>query len=102
MLNYAVCQINGKQYKVLPNKVLEVDYQGEGKKEIEVNVLLIGEEGKIKLGKPFLKENFSLKVLDNVKGKKIRVSKYHAKANFRKVLGFRPKFTRVVLDVKKS
>lgn len=98
MLNYAVCEISGKQYKILPNKVLEIDYQGEGGKVIGVNVLLVGEDGKIRLGTPYLKEKLNLKVLDNIKGKKIRVSKYHAKANFRKVLGFRPKFTRVVLE----
>lgn len=102
MLTYAICEISGKQYKVFPNKAIEVDYQGEGEKDIEVNVLLVGEDGKIRLGKPYLKEKLNLKVLDNIKGKKVRVAKFHAKANFRLVRGFRPKYTRLVWDVKKD
>jgi len=102
MLNYAVCEINGKQYKISPNQPLNVDFLGEGIENIEVNVLLTEEEGKIKLGNPYLKDKLDLKILESVKGKKVRVAKFHAKANFRKVTGFRPKYSRVVLDLKKK
>lgn len=101
MLKYAICEISGKQYKVIPNKAFEIDLQKELNKNIEANLLLLVEDGKLKLGKPFLKEKLSLKFLENIKGKKIRVAKFHAKANYRKVKGFRPKLTRVIWDVKK-
>ncbi|MBI2040298.1 50S ribosomal protein L21 [Candidatus Microgenomates bacterium] len=101
MLKYAICQISGKQYQVFPNKILEVDFLGEEIKNIEVNVLLLCEDGKIKLGKPFLKEKLNLKVLDHKKGEKIRIAKFHAKANFRRLKGFRPKYTNILWDVKK-
>lgn len=97
MLNYAICEINGKQYKILPGKVLEVDFQGEGKKELEARVLTLAEEGKVKFGNPYLKETLKLQVVDNIKGKKIRVAKFHAKANYRRVKGHRAKLTKVVL-----
>lgn len=102
MLNYAVCEISGKQYKIIPNKAFEVDYLGEGKKSLEVNVLLLSEDGKIQLGEPYLKEKLNLEVLENTRGEKIRVSKFHAKANFRKTVGHKSKLTKVILNVKKS
>lgn len=102
MLKYAICEISGKQYKVFPNKVIKVDFLGEERKEVEGNVLLLCEDGKIRLGKPFLKERLNLKVLDYKKGKKIRVAKFHAKANYRRTKGSRPKYTNVIWDVKKD
>lgn len=102
MLNYAVCQISGKQYKVIPNQILEVDFLGEEDKDIEVDVLLLSEDDKLKIGTPFLKEKLTLKRVENTKGEKIRVSKFHAKANYRKTIGFRAKRTKVMLVVKKS
>lgn len=102
MLNYAVCEIGGKQYKVLPNIPLEIDYQGEKGQDIEANVLVLSRDGKLDLGKPYLKEKLTLKFMENLKGKKIRVSKFHAKANYRKTTGIRPKLTKVVLSVKKA
>ena len=102
MLNYAVCEIGGKQYIVIPNQPLVVDNQDENIKKIEANVLLFSEDGKIKVGKPYLKEKLSLEVMGQIRGEKIRVSKFHAKANYRKVKGHRAKMTRVILPVKNS
>lgn len=97
MLNYAICELKGKQYKVVPNQAIEVAYLGEEDKDIEVDVLLLSEDDKLKIGTPFLKEKLTLKRVENTKGEKIRVSKFHAKANYRKTIGFRSKLTRVVL-----
>lgn len=102
MLDYAICEISGKQYKITPNIPLEVDYLGEGKKNIEASVLLISEGGKVKLGSPYLKDKLSLSFLENIKADKIRVAKFHAKANYRKVTGHRAKKTKIVLSVKKA
>ena len=102
MLNYAICEISGKQYKIVPGKTLGVDFQGELDKDIEASVLLLAEDGKIKIGTPYLKEKLTLKRVGNIKGDKIRVSKFHAKANYRKTIGYRSKITNVILTVKKS
>lgn len=102
MLNYAVCEIGGKQYKVIPGKEIEVDFQGDLDKQLTVSVLLLSENGKFQLGNPYLKEKLMLEVLGNTKDKKIRVARFHAKANYRKVVGIRPKLTRVILSVKKA
>ncbi|MBI2315286.1 50S ribosomal protein L21 [Candidatus Daviesbacteria bacterium] len=100
MLSYAVCEISGKQYKIVPGQPLEVALQ-KGTGDIETSVLLLSEDGEVKIGTPYLKEKLALKRLEDTKGKKIRVSKFHAKANFRKTTGFRAKFTKVMLAVKK-
>lgn len=98
MLNYAVCEISGKQYKIIPGQVIVVDFLGEEDQDIEAKVLMLVEEGKVKIGKPYLKDKIILKRLENSKGKKIRVSKFHAKANYRKTIGFRPKITKMMLE----
>lgn len=67
-----------------------------------VKVLLLSEGGKVKIGKPYLKETLTVKAVEQLKGRKIRVFKYHAKANYRRARGYRSKLTKVVLDVKKG
>lgn len=100
MLNYAICEIGGIQYKVVPNIPFDVSYRGERDSDIEANVLLFVSDGKIQIGKPYLKEKLHLKFLKNTLGKKIRVSKYHAKANYRRTTGIRPRYTSIILSVK--
>lgn len=102
MLNYAICEISGKQYKVIPEKILEVDFQEESPNDIEADVLFLVNDEKVQIGKPYLKEKIILKRIGNTKGKKIRVSKFHAKANYRRTIGFRPKITGVKLSVKRT
>lgn len=101
MFDYAICEILGKQYKVIPNEPLLVDRAGEGGKEIEAQMLLLSEKGKIKVGNPYLKNKLTLDVLGTVKSKKIRVAKFHAKASYRRVSGSRAKKTKVIHVVKK-
>ena len=90
MSDYAICEILGKQYKVIPGKPFKVDLLDEGQKK-EAKVLLLSEGGKIKIGTPYLKDQLTLKYLEEVKDRKIRVAKFHAKANYRKVKGHRSK-----------
>lgn len=101
MLNYAVCEISGKQYKVIPGQPLEVSLQKGSERDIEASILLLSEDGKLKVGNPYLKEKLTLERVEDSRGKKIRVSKFHAKANYRRTTGYRSKITKVVLPVKK-
>lgn len=97
MLKYAICEIGGKQYRVEPGKPFEVGIPSAGN-ILEANVLIKLDDGKIQVGKPYLKEKLKLKVLETVKGKKIRIAKFHAKANYRRVRGFRPQISKVILE----
>lgn len=97
MIKYAVFEIGGKQYKFLPKVPMEVDLQnGE---DISAKLLMLVEDDKIKVGKPYLDEKLKIKKIEDIKKKKIRVAKFHAKANYRKVTGSRKKMTKVLLQV---
>ena len=98
-MKYAVVEIAGRQYLIHPNISFLVNHLGD-KKEIGAQVLLLANENQVELGMPYLKEKLNLNVLEVVKGKKIRVAKYHAKANTRKVRGSTPLFSRVQLNKK--
>lgn len=94
-MKYTIIEIAGKQYRVEPGKPFEVTMQEE---VLEAKVLMIADNGKVSIGKPYLKDVVKLKILEQKKGKKIRVAKFHAKANYRRVRGFRPQISRVVCE----
>ncbi len=96
MLQYAVLEINGKQVLVVPGKFFDVGLLRD-EKNIEAKVLMSMVDGKLTIGKPYLKDSVKLEILDTVKTKKIRVAKFHAKANFRKVTGSRKQMSRLIL-----
>ena len=85
MFKYAICEIKGKQLKIVQGKTVEVDFLGD-KKSIEANILLKVEDNKIDIGKPYLSKKMKFENV-GVVAKKIRVSRFHAKANYRKVTG---------------
>jgi ribosomal protein L21 len=88
MMNYLIAEIKGKQYKVLPNRKFAVDFLGEGEKTLEcATVLLKSEADKIEVGMHYISDKVVFYVVGETKGKKIRVAKFHAKANTRKVTG---------------
>lgn len=99
MSKYAICKVGGKQYKVLPNVPFNVSWLGL-KKKVEGEVLLLSDTKVLKLGNPYLKEKIILEVQSDFFGVKMRVSKFHAKANYRRTTGIRPKYSKVVWNVK--
>ena len=97
MLKYAVVEIAGKQYKVAPDQELVVHSLGDVKELVCDKVLMSMDEKGLKIGDPYLKEALTFTVLEAVRGEKIRVAKFHAKANFRKVRGSSSKLTKIKL-----
>lgn len=97
MLNYLVAEIAGKQYQVYPEKNLTVPFLGEVKEYVCEKVLLKSEGDKLEVGQPFLKEKVVFEVVNNIRGPKIRVATYKAKANYRRVIGSKAKMSVVKL-----
>lgn len=95
MISFAILEIKGKQYKVTLGQKFLVDLVGEATPEMKV--LMLSEDGKIKVGNPYLDSKLKLKVIEDKKMPKIRVAKFHAKANYRRVTGIRPRKTLVEL-----
>nr|MBI5456046.1 50S ribosomal protein L21 [Candidatus Levybacteria bacterium] len=100
-MKYAVIKTGGKQYKVSESDVIDVERLKSEKDEKVVfnEVLLLVSDDNIKIGKPFITgEKVEGKLLENVKGDKLRVSKFKAKVRYRKTIGFRASISRVQID----
>lgn len=98
MVKYAVIRLQGRQYKVTEGQELLVDKMNDLK--LIPEVLLVADGEKVEIGKPILKTaKVSLKVLTEVeKGEKIEVYHFKAKSRYRKHTGFRPQYTRVLVE----
>lgn len=99
MKKYVVLRIGGRQYKVSEGEELLVDKLTNPKK-VEPEVLLFSDDGKVKIGKPAVKDvAVKVKVLSEVeKGEKIDVYKFKAKSRYRRHTGFRPQYTRLLVE----
>ena len=100
-MKYAVIKSGGKQYKVSEGDIIEVDrlpFEKDGKVLFDEVLLLVSDSG-LKIGKPTLSnEKVEGKILDNIKGDKIRVSKFKSKVRYRRVTGFRASLSRVKIE----
>lgn len=99
-MKYAVVKIAGFQYRVAEGDVIEVPNLG-GKKGEKIDfpeVLLLSAES-LKIGTPYVTHaKVQAEVLENLKGKKIRVAVYKAKSRYRRLKGFRPQLTRIKIS----
>jgi len=101
MKKYAIVKIAGFQYKVAEGDELEVNkLEAEKGKNITFEeVILVAGDGQAKIGQPLVKgAQIKAKVLEQLKGKKIRVATYKAKSRQRRVKGFRPLLTRIKIE----
>ena len=99
-MKYAVIANGGKQYKVTEGQVLELDrIQAENGAEVKLDKVLLSVDGdSINIGAPYLTDMVvTAKVVDQTKGEKIRVSKFKAKAKYRRTTGFRAHLTKVTI-----
>lgn len=100
-MEYAVCQIGGKQYKVKKGDTLEVENLNLGKDERVMfdKVLLYRLDATVEIGAPYLKDMYiSAKVIDTVKGEKIDVFKFKAKSRYRRKFGHRSVFSKIQIE----
>lgn len=97
MSKVAVIKTGGKQYIAKENDLLVVDLlkaEPEASYEFEA-VATFDPEGDVEVGMPLLDTKVKAKVIEHVLGDKIRIAKFKAKSRYRKVTGFRPKYTKV-------
>lgn len=98
MAKYAVVKIKGHQYKVEEGQEILVDKLGKDK--VESAVLLVVNDEKVSVGKPVVNDaKIKIKIVkEEEKGEKIHVRKYKSKSRYRRHIGFRPKFTRLLIE----
>lgn len=98
---YAIIEACGKQYKVSEGDIVFMERLDaeEGKTVTFDQVLLVSDEAKTAVGAPTVKNaKVTATVIGHGKGKKVRVFKYKAKKNERKVRGHRWCYTKVQIE----
>lgn len=96
---YAVIRERGKQYKVEPGKIIEIDLKEDAKKgdTLELNdVLMVSKDGETQIGEPTVE---NAKVISEVqghkKGRKLTVMKFRRRKDSRTKRGHRQRYTKI-------
>ncbi len=98
---YAIIKTGGKQYKVSEGDSVYIEKlnAAEGDSVTFETVLSVVDGDTVKIGTPTVEgAKVTAKVEKNGKDKKIRVFKYKAKSNYRRRMGHRQPFTKVVIE----
>jgi large subunit ribosomal protein L21 len=100
-MKYAIVKSGGKQYKVVEGQEVLVD-----RLALETNsnysfpeILFVRNNDEILVGNPVV-ESYMVngKILGEMKGEKIRVSKFKAKVRYRRTTGFRPQYSKILIE----
>ena len=100
-MKYAIVEIGGKQLWVEPDKYYQVNFINvEENTNINLNrILLLNEEGSIKLGDPYVTDaSLEAKVLSHLRGPKLLVYKMKPKKKTRKKQGHRQKLSKLFIN----
>jgi large subunit ribosomal protein L21 len=98
---YAIVDIAGKQYKVEKDKFIYAPLmEGDAGANVDfTNVLLVDNDGKVKVGTPKVKgASVSAKILEHVKGDKVVVFKKKRRKGFRVKNGHRQQFSKLLIE----
>jgi large subunit ribosomal protein L21 len=98
---YAVIETGGKQYRVAPGDVIDVELLPEAGETVRFDrVLMIGgDEGAARVGNPLLDgAAVTASLLGDVRGPKIRVFKKKKRTTYRRTRGHRQDYHRVRID----
>ncbi len=97
---YAIIRTGGKQYKVSPGDVIQVEkLPGDPGAGVEFNHVFAVRKENLVVGTPLV-ENAKVKatILRNDRDARIRVLKYKRKKQYRKTIGHRQPFSRIVIN----
>jgi len=94
---FAIVSHNNKQYKFETDKVYEIDLTAnDGKKIVFSEVLMISDDKKTSVGNPNIKDaTVEAEVIEDTKGDKVEVFKFHAKKHYKRCNGHRQNYTKV-------
>lgn len=98
---YAIVEIAGQQFKVEKDQKVFVHRleQAEGEQIDFDKVLLVEDEGKVKVGKPVVKgAKVSAKVLEHLRGDKVKVFKKKRRKGYQVLNGHRQYLTKIQIE----
>ena len=95
---YAVFATGGKQYRAVTGDILKIEkLNAEKGATVELDqVLMVGEGEDVKVGSPYLKGGkVTATVVDQGRGKKIKILKFKRRKHHMKQMGHRQDFTQI-------
>jgi large subunit ribosomal protein L21 len=95
---YAVIETGGKQYRVAPGDVIEVEKldANEGQEVALDRVLMVADGDNVKIGAPMLSgAKVTVKVKGHGRADKVRIFKLRRRKNYRRTQGHRQHFTKI-------
>lgn len=97
---YAVIETGGKQYRVSPGEILNVEtIAGANQSTVDLGrVLAIGDGGVIRAGKEVADAKVKATILSTGRDEKVIVFKFKRKNQYKRTIGHRQNFTRVKVD----
>ena len=100
-MDYAIIKTGGKQYRVKQGDVLDVELLALDVGSIAEfdEVLAVSENGQVNFGSPTLSgAKVTAEVQSHYKDRKIIVFKYKSKTRYRRKLGHRQNYTRLLIQ----
>lgn len=97
---YAVLELAGKQYKVSPKDVIEVNKltQEKGDQVSFDKVLLVSDGKKVEVGQPYVAgASVEAEVVEQTKGRKVTAYKYLRRKDSHKKIGYRAQLTKLLI-----
>ena len=97
---YAVIRVGGKQERVRPGDVIEVDFMKvDPGSSVEFEpIVVFDDDGKAHVGKDLSKAKVVAKLVGDKKGDKIKVFKYRPKSGYRRTQGHRQLLTLLEIE----
>ncbi|MGE5461491.1 MAG: 50S ribosomal protein L21 [Solirubrobacterales bacterium] len=96
---YAVIKTGGKQHKVKPGDVIEVEYLHGAEEKLTFHPLLVvDDDGHTHVGKEAERAVVTAKLLGEQKGEKVKVFKYKNKTGYSRRAGHRQLLTLVEIE----
>ena len=100
-MDYAIIKTGGKQYRVKQGDVLDVELLALDVGSIAESdeVLAVSENGQVNFGSPTLSgAKVTAEVQSHYKDRKVIVFKYKSKTRYRRKLGHRQNYTRLLIQ----
>lgn len=97
---YAIVEIAGQQFKVSQGLEMFVHRlpANEGENVSFDKILLVDNDGVVRIGKPTLSGNVEATVLSHVKGDKVIIFKKKRRKGYQKMNGHRQYFTKIKIN----
>ena len=100
-MEYVVFETGGKQYKAEKGTVLEVENLIDAKDGVVYfdHVLLHVDDSGAKIGTPYVPNlKIKAKLVESLRGEKIRVARFKGKSRYRKVRGHRQSLSKIEIQ----